>query len=104
MKTLKALFVHAPTVGFRKDVAVLGTALHRAVGDVELYSLVIPYAPALDCEKPLKVPAGLQARAPFDVAFLFEHLYSHAPLRSPDFARRRAFIPNVEWLIPQDEL
>lgn len=104
MKTLKVLFVHAPTVGFRKDVAVLGDALHRVVGDVELYSLVIPHAPAFEYEKPLKVPAGLESRAPFDIAFLFEHLYGHAPLRSADFARRRAFIPNVEWLMPQDEI
>ena len=103
MKTLKVLMVHAPTAGLHNDAVVLADALRRLVGEVEVASLDIPWNPALDYEKPVDVPPEVQARAPFDIAFHFEHLYGHAPLRSPDFARRRVFVPNIEWLMTRDE-
>lgn len=104
MKALKALMVHAPTKGLHNDAVVLGDAFRQAVSDVEIYSLDIPWDPALEYEKPLDLPAELRSQAPFDLVFLFEHLYGHAPLRCADFARRRVFVPNVEWLMSQDEL
>ena len=103
MKTLKVLMVHAPTTGLHNDAVVLADALRRLVGEVDVSSLDIPWNPALDYEKAAPVPAEIQSRAPFDIAFHFEHLYGHAPLRSPDFARRRVFVPNIEWLMPRDE-
>jgi hypothetical protein len=103
MKTLKVLMVHAPTAGLHNDAVVIADALRRIVGEVEVSSLDIPWNPALDYKKPAKVPPEVQSRAPFDIAFHFEHLYGHAPLRSPDFARRRLFVPNIEWLMPRDE-
>ena len=48
MKALRVLMVHAPTTGLHKDAAVLGDALRRAVGEVEIQSLDIPWNPALD--------------------------------------------------------
>lgn len=103
MKTLKVLMVHAPTTGLHNDAVVLADALRRLVGEVEVASLDIPWNPALDYEKPVNVPSKVESRAPFDIAFHLEHLYGHAPLRSPDFARRRVFVPNIEWLMPRDE-
>jgi glycosyltransferase involved in cell wall biosynthesis len=103
MKTLKVLMVHAPTTGLHNDAVVLADALRRLVGEVEVSSLDIPYNPAFDYEKPANVPPDIESRAPFDIAFHFEHLYGHAPLRSPEFSRRRVFIPNIEWLLPPDE-
>lgn len=103
MKTLKVLMVHAPTTGLHNDAVVLADALRRLVGEVEVASLDIPWNPALDYEKPVNVPPEVESRAPFDIAFHFEHLYGHAPLRSPGFARRRVFVPNIEWLMPRDE-
>jgi glycosyltransferase involved in cell wall biosynthesis len=103
MKTLRVLMVHAPTTGLHNDAAVLGDVLKRIVGDVEVDSLDIPWNPALDYEKPANVPPEIRARAPFDIAFHFEHLYGHAPLRSTQFARRRVFVPNIEWLMARDE-
>jgi glycosyltransferase involved in cell wall biosynthesis len=104
MKTLRVLMVHAPTTGLHNDAVVLGDALRRIAGDVEIDSLDIPWNPALDYEKPANVPPEVAARAPFDIAFHFEHLYGHAPLRATEFARRRIFVPNIEWLMRQDEL
>lgn len=103
MKVLKALMVHAPTQGLHHDAAVLGDALAQAIGDLELYSLDIPWDPALDYGKPLDLTSELRAHAPFDLEFLFEHLYGHAPLRCAEFARVRIFVPNIEWLMVQDE-
>ena len=103
MKTLKVLMVHAPTAGLHNDAVVLAEALRRLVDKVEVASLDIPWNPALDYQKPANVPPEVHSRAPFDIAFHFEHLYGHAPLRSPDFARRRVFVPNIEWLMTRDE-
>jgi hypothetical protein len=103
MKTLKVLMVHAPTAGLHHDAVVLADALRELVDEVEVTSLDIPWNPALDYETAAHVPSEVQAHAPFDIAFHFEHLYGHAPLRSLDFARRRVFVPNIEWLMTRDE-
>src|ERR1700758_1134377 len=103
MNTLKVLMVHAPTAGLHHDAVVLADALREILGEVEVASLDIPWNPALAYTGPVNVPPEIQARAPFDIAFHFEHLYGHAPLRSTDFARRRVFVPNIEWLMDRDE-
>jgi glycosyltransferase involved in cell wall biosynthesis len=103
MEKLKALMVHAPTRGFYNDAAILGEALRWGCGAAEIHTLEIPWDPALDYTQPIELPAAIQARAPFDIVVLFQQLYGHPPLRDPAFARCRVFVPNIEWLMPQDE-
>ena len=95
--------VHAPTIGLHNDAEVLTQALSCAIPGIEVHSLDIPWNPNLDFTTPTDVPDEIASVAPFDVTFLLEHLYGHPPLRSRHFALRRVFVPNAEWLMPQDE-
>lgn len=99
----KVLMVYEPTMGMHHDGIVLGDALRDICADVRIYSLEIPWNPNLDYESPVCLPSEIESLAPFDLVFLFEHLYGHSPLRSRAFARRRIFVPNTEWIFPQDE-
>jgi glycosyltransferase involved in cell wall biosynthesis len=103
MSGLKVLMVHAPAPGFHHDAEVLGDALRRAAGDVEILGLNIHWDMAPDYDRTVQVPPQIAAQAPFDIVFLFEHMFGHERLRSPQFARRRAFVPNLEWFQPEDE-
>jgi glycosyltransferase involved in cell wall biosynthesis len=98
------LMVHEPTVGMHHDAVCLAKALRKIEPGIRVHSLDIPWNPNLDYECPLQLPKEVSSAAPFDAVFLFEHLYGNPPLRAPAFARRRIFIPNLEWILPQDEI
>ena len=96
--------VHEPTMGMHHDAVVLGAALKSIRPDIEVYSMDIPWNPNLDYEAEIFIPSRIRELAPYDAIFLFEHLYGNSPLRSVDFGRKRVFVPNVEWILPQDEV
>lgn len=103
MSLAKFLIVHYTTPGLHQDAMVLADALQRAAGGAEVYAHGMPFEWAPDYNRPIDVPTIVASRAPFDAVFLLERLFGHPPLRSAQLARRRVWIPNVEWFMPQDE-
>jgi glycosyltransferase involved in cell wall biosynthesis len=99
------LIVHHSSFGMRNDAVVLAQALRSRFADFDVFSweVPLPSSKAADGGLMKAVPDGLKPLLPFDFVVFLEHVRPIARIWDPGFARRVAFIPNIEWLTPFDE-
>jgi Glycosyl transferases group 1 len=95
--------VHQPSLGLANDARVLAAALQKAVPAASRFWLSIPWDATRDDTVAIQLPETIRNAMPFDAAFFLEHLFCNPPFASPHFAQRRVYVPNVEWILPQDE-
>lgn len=94
--------VHHDTFGLRHEAKVLGEAIRAVHADARIFTWVPPKR-WLESRPRLTIGAEVQAALPLDALFLFEHCHLHEPFLEAAFAKALVFVPNIEWLLAEDE-
>lgn len=99
-----ALIAYRGTLGLEHDSLVLAEALRAtACAGGSVHRIALPDQAAWDPLVPVDVAGALSASAPFDCLFLLEHIHANPPLLHRGLARRVVLVPNLEWMLPDDE-
>lgn len=99
------LIIHHSSFGMRNDAVVLAQAIRSRFADFDVFTweVPLPLSKEADDGRMDVVPDGLKPLLPFDFVVFIEHVRPIARIWDPGFARRVAFVPNIEWFMPFDE-
>lgn len=102
---IRCLIIHHRTFGMRHDALVLAQAIWKALptSDILTWELSLPILQHLD-EQRVPELEEIGKLLPFDVVFFLEHLRPIRTIWTKNFARRIVFVPNIEWITPDDEM
>lgn len=97
----RVLIVSHQTDGLQHDAMVFARVLQAVLGAVEICHWRLTLAQY--CQESVALRSELRALLPFDLVVFLEHLAPCAELYDRRHAHRCVYIPNPEWILPQDE-